>query len=219
MGSQMIQIIILAGVALFLVLRLRNVLGTRDGFENNTDPAASKRGNARNFEVIEGGGLDHDIADYVDLESDTGKALAEMKRSDPSFSVGEFVQGSKQAYEMILMGFENGELEDLQQFLSPEVFEGFAGSVAEREKKNLSVDASFIGVREVKLSRANFDGETKEAEITMRFVGDVTSVVRDKQGEIVEGDPNKIKRQKEIWTFARKMGADDPNWILVATGT
>ena len=128
MGSQMIQIIILAGVALFLVLRLRNVLGTRDGFEKPSDAADSQDRNGRNFEVIEGGGVDHDIADYIDLESESGKALAEMKRAEPPFSVGEFVQGAKQAYEMILMAFENGELEVLQQFLSADVYKGFAGA-------------------------------------------------------------------------------------------
>ncbi|MFQ5624986.1 MAG: Tim44/TimA family putative adaptor protein, partial [Paracoccaceae bacterium] len=73
-------------------------------------------------------------------------------------------------------------------------------------------------VREVRLSEAHFDEETRQADITMRFVGELTSVVRDREGKIVEGSPNKIRRQKDVWTFSRVMGSGDPNWILVATG-
>ncbi len=70
----------------------------------------------------------------------------------------------------------------------------------------------------MKIVSAGFDPYTKEAEVTLRFVSELTSVVRNSEGEIVEGDPNKIKRQTDVWTFARKMGQDDPNWELVATG-
>ena len=68
------------------------------------------------------------------------------------------------------------------------------------------------------LQEAEFDRATSEAQITIRFVGELTSVVRNAEGEIVEGDPNAIKRQRDIWTFAREMGSDNPNWVLVATG-
>ena len=68
------------------------------------------------------------------------------------------------------------------------------------------------------MREAEFDQETREAAISLRFVGELTSVVRDSEGEIVEGDPNEIKRQTDVWTFSRVMGADDPNWTLVATG-
>ena len=59
--------------------------------------------------------------------------------------------------------------------------------------------------------------KTREAELKVRFVGELTSVVRNAEGDIVEGDPNAIKRQRDVWTFARSMGSDDPNWVLVAT--
>jgi predicted lipid-binding transport protein (Tim44 family) len=70
----------------------------------------------------------------------------------------------------------------------------------------------------VTLTDATFDRDTSTGEITVRFVGELTYVVRDAQGEIVEGDPNSIKRQKDVWSFAREMGTGDPNWQLVATG-
>lgn len=220
MGSQVIQIIILAAVALFLVLRLRSVLGTRDGFEGQ--PKAGNLKDAirddRNFEVIDGGGTDPDISDYADPDSETGRALAAIKGAEPEFSVGDFAHGARQAYEMIIMAFENGDLETLEGLLAPDVYASFAEAVRARQEKNLVVDAGFVGVREVKLSEAHFDEETRQADITMRFVGELTSVVRDREGKIVEGSPNKIRRQKDVWTFSRVMGSDDPNWILVATG-
>lgn len=92
------------------------------------------------------------------------------------------------------------------------------GVIAERQEKGLLVEASFVGVRETSLVDAEFNQDTKEAELTVRFIGELTSVVRDAAGDIVEGNPNEIKRQKDVWTFARHIGADDPNWQLVATG-
>ncbi len=221
MGSQLIQILVLAGVALFLILRLRSVLGTRDGFEGPakvTPPPASRRGDRKSLEVIDGGGTDHDIADHVDAGSDAAKALAAMKRAEPGFSVGEFAHGAKGAYEMIVMAYENGEVDTLEPFLSPEVFESFSAAVLNRADNGLTVDAQFVGVREVKVADAHFNEATREADITMRFTGELTSVVRDKDGKVVEGDPDKIKQQKDVWTFSRVMGSDDPNWLLVATG-
>lgn len=220
MGSQMIQIIILAGVALFLILRLRNVLGTREGFEKPrelSDRNASARKD-RTFEVIDGGGVDHDIADAVDPESSAGRALAEMKRVDPDFSVGEFSHGARSAYEMIVMAYENGEIDTLRDFLAPEVFEPFAAAIEERNQKGYVVEAQFSGIREVKLVDAHFDKTTSEADITMRFVGELTSTVRDAEGNIVEGGPNDLKTQRDIWTFSRDMTSNNPNWLLAGTG-
>jgi predicted lipid-binding transport protein (Tim44 family) len=220
MGSQMIQIIILAGVALFLILRLRNVLGTREGFEKprNLPDASTSQKRDRSFEVIEGGTADQDIADFVDADSRAGKALAAMKAVDHEFSVAEFSHGARAAYEMIVMAYENGDLDTLRQFLAPEVYETFANAIEERKSKGYRVDASFAGIREVKLTDAHFDPATNEADITMRFVGELTSVVRDAEGNIVEGAPNELKQQRDVWTFTRDMASDNPNWLLSGTG-
>ncbi|NOD93929.1 Tim44/TimA family putative adaptor protein [Ruegeria sp. HKCCD4884] len=217
MNEPMIQLLVLAGVAVFLILRLKSVLGTREGFEKpplQQQPEAHK--SRRDFEVIEGG-PDHDITDHVAEDSEQAQTLAAMKRVEPAFSVNEFVQGARGAYEMIVMGFEKGNLDEIQPFLSEEVFETFVSVVAAREDQGLTIEAEFIGVRETTLSDVKFDKDTNEAEITMKFVGELTSVVRDRGGDIVEGNPNTVKRQKDSWTFARVMGKDDPNWLLVAT--
>jgi predicted lipid-binding transport protein (Tim44 family) len=220
MGSQMIQIIVLAAIALFLILRLRNVLGTREGYEKPREtPGPVRNGRAeRSFEVIEGGSVDPDIADFADPSTPAGQALTAMKRVDPNFSVGDFSHGARAAYEMIVMAYENGEIEVLRQYLAPEVFGSFEAAIEERRSKGYTVEATFAGVREVKLLDARFDPATNEADVTMRFVGELTSVVRNPEGRIVEGAPNEPKQQKDIWTFSRDMTSDNPNWLLSGTG-
>jgi predicted lipid-binding transport protein (Tim44 family) len=217
MDSPMFQLIVLAGIAVFLILRLRNVLGTRDGFEPSERPAPQRRApTSRDFEVIDGG-PDRDIIDHVKEDSDAAKALAKMKKAEPSFGVGDFLGGARGAYEMILMAFEKGDLASVRPFLSDDVYEAFAGVVTDREERGLTVEATFVGLSEIAIQGAEFDETTREGEITMRFVGELTSVVRDNAGDIIEGNATEIKRQRDIWTFARKMGVDDPNWQLVAT--
>jgi len=219
MNSAFIQLLVLGGIALFLVIRLKNVLGTRTGFEkppvnNGVDTGATPK---RDFEVIEGG-IDHDTADHIDINSTGGKALASMKSIEHDFGVTDFLNGARGAYEMILMAFQNGEIAPIKQFLSDEVYTSFLDVIETRSANAVHIDATFIGVRELKLTAAEFDNKTKEGEITIKFVAEMTSVVRDRAGEIVEGNPTEVKRQKDIWTFARVMGSDNPNWKLVATG-
>ncbi|GAA6200690.1 Tim44/TimA family putative adaptor protein [Aquicoccus sp. SU-CL01552] len=216
MNSPLIQLLVLAGIAIFLILRLKNVLGTREGFEKPKAPTPVDRRSRPDLEVIEGG-PDRDITDHVAEDSPAAQALTEMKRVEPGFSVSEFVQGARGAYEMILMGYELGNLDEIQPFLAEDVFETFVAGVAAREDQGLKIEAEFIGVRETAITDVHFDKDTNFAEITMRFVGELTSVVRDRGGDIVEGSPTEIKRQKDSWTFGREMGAADPNWRLVAT--
>ncbi|WP_146584533.1 Tim44/TimA family putative adaptor protein [Puniceibacterium confluentis] len=218
MNSPIIQLLVLAGVAVFLILRLRGVLGTRDGFEKPPSSGSLPKGKGRpDFEVIEGG-PDHDIIDHVPEGSPAADALARMKRIEPSFGVGDFLGGARGAYEMILMGFEHGNLAEIKPFLGAEVYESFADVVEARETQGLKIEADFIGVREMVLQDATLNDETGLAELTVRYVGELTSVVRDSSGQIVEGSAKQTKKQKDIWTYARTMGSDDPNWQLVATG-
>ena len=217
MNSTILELVVLAGIAVFLILRLRSVLGTRDGFEKPPATAPVARPDrARDFDVIDGG-PDHDIVDHVPEGSPAAKALAEMKRVEPSFNVSEFLSGARGAYEMILMGFDNGNIRDLKPFIAEDVYETFEQVIAHREEQGLTIEAEFIGVRDMKLADATFDPQTRRAEVTVSYVGELTSVVKNAEGEIVEGDPRAIKKQKDVWTYARIMGSDDPNWQLSAT--
>ncbi len=217
MNSPLIQLLVLAGIAVFLILRLKNVLGTREGFEKPPlpTPGTSAR-KSPPLEVIEGG-PDLDISDHVDEGSAEAHALAEMKRIEPSFNVTDFLAGARGAYEMIVMGYERGDIAEIQPFLSEDVYESFVDGVSAREDQGLTIEANFIGVREMQLVDAKLDPDTNEGEITIRFVAELNSAVRDKGGDIIEGSLTEIKKQKDTWAFARVMGADDPNWLLVST--
>jgi len=218
MNGSLIQLLVLAGIAIFLILKLRSVLGTRDGFEKPPIPLDEVRPRLRrDFEVIEGG-PDRDITDHVTEGSDAARALAEMKKAEPGFAVGPFLQGARGAYEMILMAFEKGELDRIRPFLSDDVEASFAEAIGERERNGLTVEASFLGIKELVLHDATFTPDSRFGEIAVRFVADQTYVVRNKSGEVVEGSPREVKKTRDIWTFARQMGSDDPNWQLVATG-
>ena len=219
MTNPVIQLLVLAAIAIFLILRLRSVLGTREGFEKppvpRADPAASEA--RQKFEVIEGG-PDRDITDHVDENSAAAKALAAMKAAEPSFNVTEFLQGARGAYEMILMAFERGDLDQIKSFLSNDIHETFTRVIEERRAEGLTIEATFVGISDLTLVAAEFNEKTREGEVSVRFGGEQTSVVRNAAGDIVEGSTTDIKRQRDIWSFARSMGTNDPNWQLVATG-
>ncbi|MFN3280946.1 MAG: Tim44/TimA family putative adaptor protein [Tabrizicola sp.] len=218
MNGSLIQLLVLAGIAIFLILKLRSVLGTRDGFEKPPIPLEDVRPRIRrDFEVIEGG-PDRDIIDHVAEGSDAARALAEMKKAEPAFAVGPFLQGARGAYEMILTAFEKGELDRIRPFLADEVAASFAEAIAQREAEGLTIEANFLGIKELALHDATYNPDSRMAEISVRFAADQTYVVRNKAGEIVEGSPREVKKLRDIWTFARQMGSEDPNWQLVATG-
>ena len=216
MNPMTIEILVLAGIAVFLVLRLRNVLGTREGFEKPRT-GDSQPDKSPELTVIEGG-PDADIIDHVPAGSNLADKLVEIKNVDPDFSVTEFLTGARGAYEMILMAFERGEMEDIRALLSPEVAETFDEVIKNRKAQGLTIEAEFVGIRELKLSDVFFDKATDVADISVSLTGELISVVKNAEGEVVEGDAKQIKRQKDIWTFSKDMGLQDPNWQLVATG-
>ena len=215
--NTLLPILVLLGIVVFLVLRLRSILGTRDGFEPHRGPKPVPTGDVTQPFATVDKGEDRDVTDHVEEGSLAAKALFAMKRVEPSFSVSEFLGGARGAYEMILMAFEKGEIADLQPYLSEEVFETFNEVVESRMEQGLEIDADFVGVREMALADARFDEDTKTAEVTVRFVGELTYQVTNAEGEVLEGGSGSIKRQKDRWTFSRVMGANDPNWQLVAT--
>jgi predicted lipid-binding transport protein (Tim44 family) len=219
MNSPIIQLLVLAAVAVFLILKLRGVLGTREGFEKpaQRDEPEKLGGKVRDFRVIEGS-ADRDILDHFASGSDQASAIAKMKGLESGFSVSDFLKGARGAYEMILMSFDKGELEKIKPFLADDVFESFQDVVSDRQSRGLKVDSSFVGLREIVLEDADFDPKTNRGEMTVRFVGEITSVVKDANGQTVEGNSSEIKRQRDVWSFARVFGGKDPNWQLVATG-
>ncbi len=224
MPTGVIELIILAAIALFLLFRLRSVLGTKTGFEEQQHrrgapaPEPAPRPAPAPEPVAEEGKVDADSAKAAEGDPRIAQALSDMRRVEPGFSPTEFMQGARGAFEMILMAFEQGDTDTLRRFLADDVYESFAGAIEERRAAGYTVDARFIGVRDARIMDARFDPESREAEIAVRFKGELITVVRDAEHRVVEGDPNEIRRETDTWTFARRMGASDPNWLLVATG-
>jgi predicted lipid-binding transport protein (Tim44 family) len=128
-------------------------------------------------------------------------------------------RGQKNAYEIILMAYENGDLPTLQSHLANDVYEEFEATVTDRVNKGYKVDANFIGLREIRIRDVIFEDESTNAEITVFFKCELTSVVRDSKEIIVEGSSSKVKSHTDVWTFGRKIGTDDPSWKLIATGS
>lgn len=219
MTNPLIQLIVLAAIAVFLILRLKNVLGTRDGFEPpKVEQAPEAR---RRFEVIDGTPAEEEpdeIFDHVEQGSPAASALLAMKDAEPSFNLTQFIGGAKSAYEMILMAFEKGDLTEVRPFLSDEIAAAFQSVIDDRKAKGQTVEAQFLGVRETALAGAAFNPSDAEGEVSVRFVGELIVATRDGAGEVVEGDPKAPRKQRDLWTFARHMGQADPNWRLVATG-
>ena len=219
MSNSLIQLLVLAGIAIFLILRLRNVLGNRDGYEPPKVDAPATR-TTRRFEVIDGSAdqPDRDIEDHTEAGSPAAQALAAMKRVEPDFSVTEFLSGAKGAYEMILMAFERGDLNPVRPFLDNNVADAFQSVIDQRRAAGQTVEAQFLGTRETALSGATFDPTNGQAEVSVRFLGEMIVATRDADGNLIEGDPKAARKQRDVWTFERRMGQDDPNWQLVATG-
>ena len=197
------------------------MLGVRDGFEKPTNQDLTKKppnersvGKNHDVDLNE----DEDISDYLEIESSSGKAFVEMKKVERDFSVRDFVSGAKKAYEMILMAYEKGDLVLLEQYLSEDVFGEFEKVVMERADKGYIVEASFLGIREIRIKNAVFNINEKEAEITVFFKCEMSSVVKDKEDNVLEGSLSKVKTHTDVWTFGRKIGSSDPSWRLIATG-
>ena len=216
MGNSFLQLIALAAVAIFLIFKLRKTLGTRDGFEKPRDPNARSGGLQFPDTESETPVVDREISKYVDAESESAKALAAIKSAGNDFMIADFVEGAKAAYEMILLAYANGKLEEIEPYVSDEVYGSFAKIVSERETDGLTHETRFVGLRESGIRNATFD-EPHDAEITMEFTAELISFVTDRLGEIVVGDDRTVRRQKDVWTFARSMKSSDPNWMLVAT--
>ena len=220
----MVQIIVLAAVAFFLFWRLRSVLGSRQGFEKlnkNVDKKTKSSKINSNIDDkiidIKSTKIDEEIADYVDENSEQFKTLSELKKLEDGWQVSHFVSGAKLAYEEILMAFENGDLSKIRKLSSKDVFTAFKEVIDDRNQKGLQVEAIFGGVRDIRIKDVKLNKKNLEANITMVFQCDITYSIKDKNNKIIEGGPDKVKKQKDVWTFTRTMNSDIPNWFLTKT--
>ena len=216
----MLQIFILAAVAIFLFWRLRAVLGSRDGFEKTLKDIKDSNDVVSNPKVIDetkNDSPDDDIFDYVEENSKNAQVFKKMKEFDSEFSVNKFVSGAKMAYEIILMAFERGDTEKLKTLLEKKVLTSFKSVIDKRKKDGFIVDAKFIGMRDIRIINASFSQKTKIADVTLSFKSEITTVVKDSKGSVIEGHPDEIKKQKDTWVFTKNLSDKSPIWFLKST--
>ena len=216
----MLQIFILAAVAIFLFWRLRAVLGSRDGFEKNIKNVKTSKKLIKSPNIIEEPSKadpDDDIFDYVEENSRSADVFKKMKEFDSDFSVNKFVSGAKMAYEIIIMAFENGDTEKLGGLLEQKVLKSFKSVIEKRKKDGLVIEAKFIGMRDIRIIDASLSEKTKIADITLSFKSEISTVVKDAEGSVVEGHPDEIKKQKDTWVFTKDLSKKSPIWLLKST--
>jgi predicted lipid-binding transport protein (Tim44 family) len=225
-------------LAVVIFIRLRNVLGRRTGNERppydpyaapdtkragapeaNEPVVALPRGRASRAPVETSGPSTEDIearlGRHASKDSPLGQSLTGLIRADPAFDPNQFLEGAKAAYEMIVMAFAEGDEEALKQLLGTEVYEGFHRAIREREARGEKMESSLVGIDKTDIIEAEVKNRT--AYVTVKFVSELVSVTRDASGEVIEGDPKKVREVTDIWTFARDIASRNPNWKLVAT--
>ena len=224
-GFPIFDLLLIAGVAIFLVLRLGSVLGKRTGHEN--PPKAYKevletKKAADDFEpeekVVPLPSLKerHDREfDDQQMEGPLHDGYAAIREHDPSFSPAKFLEGARAAFEWILRAYVEGDRETLRSLLSDDVYKSFEGSIAQRESLGHRIEEMLIGIDKADVIEAEMQGS--KAVITLKIVSKQVNVVYDNLDAIVSGDPQKVIDITDIWTFCRDTKYNDPNWILTAT--
>jgi len=156
------------------------------------------------------------MSDYAQDDPALKDGLMSVFRIDPSFEPESFVTGAKQAYEMIVTAFAEGNRQLLKDLLSKDVYDGFNAAISDREAQGQQVDQSFVGINTARIVEAEVkDG--RQGQVTVKFVSQLISATRDNDGEVISGDPQRIQEVTDIWTFARDLRSRDPNWKLIGT--
>lgn len=221
--------IIFLVIAVVIFMRLGSVLGRRTGSEPSpldrrvpTPPAAPRNDNVvalpsreRTSPAVVGGPDLAPLARHAEPGTPLHETLVAVAKADPSFDPEHFLTGAKAAYEMIVTAFADGDRSVLKNLLASDVYESFLAAVAERDSLGQRVELTFVGIQDAKIGAAEFDGRI--ARISIRFVSELISAMRDKEGQVVEGDASEVQTTRDTWTFARDVTSRDPNWKLVAT--
>ena len=186
-----IDIILLAMIAGFIFLRLRGILGKKTGFEEDIDSSFAHEAPP--------------AKPRVDLNANTFDENAKK----------EFVKGAKIAYETIITNFAKGKLKDVKSLLDKNVYQQFEEAIKDRDAKNYSSETTFIGVNSAEIK--NHQQNKNMLEVTIEFVSEIISCVKDKDNKIVSGDPEKIKKVLDTWKFSKDSRSSNPNWLLIDT--
>ena len=187
-----IDIILLGMIAGFIILRLRNILGRRTGHESKVYPTFSEK----KFNVPKN--------EHKDLKPNHEILEGQQKK--------EFLKGAEIAYETILTSFANGDIKKLKTLLTSDMADNFDQAIQARIKENIKSEFTFIGMKESNVEK--YEKIKNELFASVKFVSEVISVKKDKDGKIIEGNPNKIKLVTDYWKFSKNILKQGPNWYL-----
>ena len=230
--------IIFLALAVFVIWRLRSVLGQKTGseqpprfnpFSRRDPPAPRGSASTENDNVVRLPGALSDRPAPAQAEtppaerwkgvaepgSPTSRGLDEIVSAEPSFDALAFLEGAKAAYEMTVMAFAQGDRKTLKNLLSKDVYEGFERAIADRERKGERAETTFVSIDRAEI--LGVEVRNRVAQVTVRFVSKLITVTRDAAGAVVDGSPDTVVDVTDVWTFARTLGSRDPNWQLVAT--
>ena len=190
-----IDIVLLAMIAGFIILRLRGILGRRTGHEKKTlGDLFNKKATQKNTEKK-----------VVNLSS--SKLDDEAKE--------QFIRGAEKAYETIITSFAKGDKKALKPLLNKKIFQNFSDEIDNRKKENLKSELTFVGVKSAKIK--NFEKKDNIYTFTVNFVSEIITCKKDKNDKVIEGNPDIIKTVNDVWKFSKNMWSSNPNWYLVET--
>ena len=187
-----IDIILLAMIAGFIILRLRNILGRRTGHEGKA-PGTFEEKKYSQFKA------------EVKIPPILKVALENNEKK-------EFLKGAEIAYENIITSFAKGEKKILKTLMTKEIYINFEQAIFQREKENIKSELTFIGVKKSIVEK--FERSNDEFVATVKIVSEIISIKKDKNDNIVEGDPDKIKTVTDHWKFSKSVSSKSPNWFL-----
>jgi len=221
-GFQFIDIVLFAMIAAFLILRLRSVLGRhRDSGRSEGVFGAERRPPSQEDEST----LVPEPEEQLKSQQQPDPKLAEEERVDagfaeimkayPDFDRIEFLAGVRTAFEIIIKAFATGDRGQLGTLLSTEVLGNFSEAITSRENAKETLETTLVRVVDVALLEAYMDGNF--SHISVKIISEQVNVTQNAEGEVVDGNPDRVSEITDIWTFARDTKARDPNWALVAT--
>jgi predicted lipid-binding transport protein (Tim44 family) len=231
MGSFDIITLIFLALAVFVIFKLRSVLGERTGAEppppenlrrDTVQPTARDEKiitlPSRNTAPVEETPAENAFQwqDVAEEGSPLAAGFDAIAALDSSFEPRSFVAGAKAAYEMIVTAFNNGDRKTLKNLLSREIFDAFSQDIGEREARGETVQSNFVSLDKANITDASVKGRV--AQVTVRFVSQMITSTRDKSGTVIDGSVDRIINVTDTWTFTRDTATKDPNWRLVATG-
>ena len=201
---QYIDILIFGIIAIFLIFRLKNILGTKTGFEetNTNEKTQNKQ-----------------FTNVVALKSNKNQVnefeLNKILEIDPNFNAADFLTGSKNFFEMVLKSFVSGDLKNIKDFTKPSVFKSFKSAIDERNKEQETLIIDLKSIKENKITKSII---TKTSiKLNVKFETFQIRALMDKNDEIIDGDNKNEILVKDEWTFEKKIKDNNPNWTLIET--